>query len=141
VSRRILLIEDNRDVCNLLGVYFRAMGYELLCAQNCAEGIAKAVTETPELIITDLNLPDMNGVQATEILKDNPATAAIPIIMLTASWCEEWKMKALKAGVAAYVVKPISLPDLVGSIRKLIEPAPVLLQPPAYLQGRPSSPR
>jgi CheY-like chemotaxis protein len=141
VSRRILLIEDNRDVCNLLGVYFRAMGYELLCAQNCAEGIAKAVTETPELIITDLNLPDMNGVQATEILKENPATAAIPVIMLTATSREECKTIAMNAGVAAYVVKPISLPDLISLIRRLIEPAPVLLQPPTYVQGRASSPR
>jgi two-component system cell cycle response regulator DivK len=112
-----------------------------LCAQNCAEGIARAVTEIPELIITDLNLPDMNGVQATEILKENPATAAIPVIMLTATSREECKTIAMNAGVAAYVVKPISLPDLISLIRRLIEPAPVLLQPPTYVQGRASSPR
>jgi DNA-binding response OmpR family regulator len=141
VARRILIIEDNRDVCALLTVYFRAVGFELSCAQTCAEGIAKAVAEIPELVITDLNLPDMNGVEATEILKEHPVTSAIPVIMLTATSREEWKMKAMKAGVAAYIVKPISLPELVSSVRALTEPARVLLPTPAYLQGRASSPR
>jgi DNA-binding response OmpR family regulator len=141
VARKILIIEDNRDLCNLFDIYLRAVGYEPLYAQSCAEGIAKAVTEIPELIITDLNLPDMNGVEATEILKENPATSAIPVVMLTATPREEWKMRALEAGAAVYLVKPISLPDLVSSIRALTEPAPVLLPAPSHLQGRTSSAR
>jgi DNA-binding response OmpR family regulator len=140
MARRILIIEDNRDLCKLFDVYLRAVGYESSYAETCAAGIGKAVTENPDLIITDLNLPDMNGVEATEILKQNPATCDIPIVMLTATSREECKVEALKAGVAAYVVKPVSLPDLVSSIRALTEP-PILTSPESDLRDRASTAR
>ena len=86
------------------------------------QGMSKALAERPDLIITDLNLPDMNAVDATVILKQDPATASIPIIVLTAMAVGDWKTKALKAGAAKYLIKPVSLPELTEVIRTLIVP-------------------
>src|SRR5262249_32127769 len=95
----------------------KSHGLEIL-----AEGISKALAERPDLIITDLHLPDMNAVDATVILKQDPATSAIPIVVLTSVTVEEWKTKALKAGVAKYLIMPIYRPELTEAVRTLIPP-------------------
>ena len=85
----------------------KSHGLEIL-----AQGISKALAERPDLIITDLYLPDMNAVDATVILKQDPATSGIPIVVLTAMAFGDWKTKALKAGVAKYLIKPVSPPGI-----------------------------
>ena len=121
MTHTVLIIEDNQDLSELLGIYLSGFGYEISRAENSSQGISKALAERPDVIITDLHLPDMNGVEATAVLKNNPVTSKIPIIVLTAMSVGEWKKKALKAGVAEYLVKPISPPDLVETVRKLTE--------------------
>ena len=95
-------------------------GYEISRAGNSAQGISKALAERPDLIITDLYLPDMNAVDATVILKQDPATSGIPIVVLTAMSFGDWKSKALKAGVAKYLIKPVSPLELTELVRTLI---------------------
>lgn len=108
MTRKILIIEDNRDLSDLLAVYFQSLGYEVSQAMNSAEGVTKALSERPNLIITDLCLPDVTGIETAAILKQNPITSGIPIIALTALPFALWKEKALKAGVAACLSKPVS---------------------------------
>jgi two-component system, cell cycle response regulator DivK len=108
MARKILLVEDNFDLSDLLVVYLRSIGYETSQARNAAEGIRKALAEQPDLIITDLYLPDMNGIEAATILKQDPVTSRIPIIVLTAFPFARWKDKALKAGIALCLQKPVS---------------------------------
>jgi two-component system, cell cycle response regulator DivK len=122
MSQKILIVEDNSDLSQLLAFYLSDAGYEISRAGNSAQGISKALAERPNLIITDLYLPDMNAVDATVILKQDPATSAIPIVVLTAMTFGEWKSKALKAGVAKYLIKPISRSELTEVIRTLIQP-------------------
>jgi two-component system, cell cycle response regulator DivK len=122
MSQKILIVEDNSDLSQLLAFYLSDAGYEISRAGNSAQGISKALAERPNLIITDLYLPDMNAVDATVILKQDPATSAIPIVVLTAMTFGEWKSKALKAGVAKYLIKPVSRPELTEVIRTLIQP-------------------
>jgi DNA-binding response OmpR family regulator len=129
MAQKILIVEDSSDFSQLLAFYLSNAGYEISRATNLAEGISKALVERPDLIITDLYLPDMNAVEATVMLKQDPATSGIPIVVLTAMTVEEWKTKALKAGVAKYLVKPISRPDLTEAVR-------TLLQPPSSLRER-----
>jgi DNA-binding response OmpR family regulator len=129
MAQKILLVEDNSDLSQLLAFYLNEAGYEISRAGNSAQGISKALTERPDLIITDLNLPDMNAVDATIILKQDPATSDIPIVVLTAMTFGEWKTKALKAGVAKYLIKPISPPELTEVVRTLI-------QQPSFLTER-----
>ena len=119
MAQKILLVEDNSALSEFLSVYLHTLGYETSWAVTSAQGISKALAEVPDLIITDLNLPDMTGVDAATILKQEPVTSAIPIVVLTATVAGEWKHKALKAGVTEYLIKPISPLELAKVLRKL----------------------
>jgi CheY-like chemotaxis protein len=119
MAQKILLVEDNSGLADLLSVYLHSLGYETSWARTSAQGISKALAEVPDLIITDLNLPDMTGVDAAAILKQDPTTSDIPIVLLTATAVGEWKDKAFNAGVAEYMVKPISLLELANVLRRL----------------------
>lgn len=121
MAQKILIVEDNPDLSQLLAFYLSDAGYETSRAGNSAQAISKALAERPDLIITDLYLPDMNAVEATAILKQDPATSGIPVIVLTAATVGEWKTKALKAGVAKYLLKPISPTALTEVVRTLIQ--------------------
>jgi DNA-binding response OmpR family regulator len=128
MAQKILIVEDNSDLSQLLAFYLSDAGYETSQAGNSAQAISKALAEHPDLIITDLHLPDMNAVEATVILKQDPATSGIPIVVLSAMTVGEWKTKALKAGVAKYLIKPVSLPELTDAVRTLIQPLFVLTE-------------
>jgi CheY-like chemotaxis protein len=119
MAQKILLVEDNSGLADLLSVYLHSLGYETSWARTSAQGISKALAEVPDLIITDLNLPDMTGVDAAAILKQDPTTSDIPIVLLTATAVGEWKDKAFNAGIAEYMVKPISLLELANVLRRL----------------------
>jgi DNA-binding response OmpR family regulator len=122
MAPKILIVEDNSDLSQFLAFYLSDAGYETSRARNSAQGISKALAERPDLIITDLYLPDMNAVDATIILKQDPATSGIPIVVLTAMTLGEWKTKALKAGAAKYLIKPVSPSELTEVVRTLIQP-------------------
>jgi DNA-binding response OmpR family regulator len=128
MAQKILIVEDNSDLSQLLAFYLSDAGYETSQAGNSAQAISKALAERPDLIITDLHLPDMNAVEATVILKQDPATSSIPIVVLSAMTVGEWKTKALEAGVAKYLIKPVSLPELTDAVRTLIQPHCVLTE-------------
>jgi DNA-binding response OmpR family regulator len=121
MAQKILIVEDNSDLSRLLVFYLNNAGYETSRARNSAQAISKALAERPDLIITDLYLPDMNAVDATVLLKQDPMTSGIPIVVLTAMTLGEWKTKALKAGVAKYLIKPITPPELTEVVRTLIQ--------------------
>jgi DNA-binding response OmpR family regulator len=126
MAQKILIVEDNSDLSQLLAFYLSDAGYETSRAVNSAQAISKALAERPDLIITDLYLPDMNAVDATVILKQDPATSGIPIVVLTTMTVGAWKTKALKAGAAKYLIKPISPPELTEVVRTLIQQSSLL---------------
>ena len=121
MAQKILIVEDNSDLAQLWAFCLSDAGYEISRARNLTQGISKALAERPDLIITDLSLPDMTAVEATVVLKQDPATSGIPVIVLTAMTVGEWKTKALKAGAAKYLIKPISPPELTEIVRTLIQ--------------------
>ena len=128
MKQKILIIEDNSDLSQFLASYLSDAGYEMSRAGSLALGISKALAERPNLIIIDLYLPDMNVVDATLILKQELATAAIPIVVLTSMTVGDWKTKALKAGVAKYLIKPVSPPELTEVVRTLLQPDSILTE-------------
>jgi CheY-like chemotaxis protein len=87
------------------------MGYEPLEAATAGEGLERAITAQPNLIFMDLAMPNMTGIDIAKILKQNPATAHIPIVAYTAWEHSTWKEPALEAGMVEYLVKP-TLPDV-----------------------------
>jgi DNA-binding response OmpR family regulator len=119
---KILIVEDNSRLAEILAVYLNEAGYETSWAANSAQGISKAITERPDLIMTDLNLPDMIAVEAITILKKMPITSRIPIVVLTAETARQWKTRVLKAGAAEYILKPVSPRDLLQVVRRFCRP-------------------
>ena len=109
-------------------------GYTIAIAVDGGAGVEKAHTEAPDLILMDVSLPVMDGWEASRRIKGDPATAAIPIIALTAHAMTSDRDKSLKAGCNDYDTKPVELPRLLGKIEALLKnppappPAPV---PPA----------
>jgi two-component system, chemotaxis family, chemotaxis protein CheY len=122
MAAKILIVEDNSRLAESMAVYLNEAGYETSWARNSAQGISKALSEGPDLIITDLNLPDMIATEAITILKNEPTTSGIPVVVLTAESGRQWKTKALKAGAAAYLLKPISPGSLLKVVRRFCRP-------------------
>ncbi|MGA2863013.1 MAG: response regulator [Verrucomicrobiota bacterium] len=114
---KILIIEDNPMNLDLAADLLQANGYVVLKAENALKGIAMAKTDHPDLILMDISLPDLDGLEATRRLKLDPATRQIPIIALTAHAMKGDEEKALAAGCQGYLTKPIdtrSFPKQVG---------------------------
>jgi CheY-like chemotaxis protein len=120
---KILLVEDNEMNLDMLSRRLVRQGFEVVSAQDGAAGVAKAVSESPQLILMDMSLPVVDGWEATRRLKADPATRAIPVIALTAHAMAEDREKALAAGCDDYDTKPIELPRLLEKIKKFL-PAP-----------------
>jgi CheY-like chemotaxis protein len=119
--RKILYIEDNDDNLFMLSLRFETLGgYEIVSATDGAEGIAKATSEGPDLILIDLNLPVIDGWEATRRLKADPATRAIPIIALTAHAMSGDREKALAAGSDDFDTKPVEFERLLSKIDALL---------------------
>lgn len=103
---RVLIVEDHADSLEVLTIQLKAMGYEVIEATTGEEGIEKAEVHHPEVIVMDLGLPGINGIEATERLKKNPSTADIPVIAHTA-WPEEsFRTEGEKAGISDFLSKP-----------------------------------
>jgi CheY-like chemotaxis protein len=116
MAPRILIVDDNSDCRSILARYLDRLGYETSEAENPAQAIQKAVAERPDLILTDLQLPDMDAVRAAAILKQDPLAGKIPIIVLTGMADTRCRRQALKTGIARYLLKPISLSQLSAEI-------------------------
>lgn len=115
----LLLVEDNVDVQNLLANTFEG-SYQLLIANNGEEGIKLAVEHIPDLIISDVMMPIMDGIRMTEILKTDERTSHIPIILLTAKAGDENKLIGIETGADDYITKPFNQKILVSKTAKLI---------------------
>jgi len=124
MAGKILIVEDNSRFAEILAILLNEAGYETSLATSSGQGIHKALTERPDLILTDLNLPDMTAIEAITTLKNIPSTASIPIVVLNAETARQLKTKALKAGATEYLLKPIPPRDLINVIRRLCRPKP-----------------
>ncbi len=118
---RILLVEDQEMNRDMLSRRLKKRGYEVSIAVDGAEGVDKARSEIPDLILMDMSLPVMDGWEATRTLKGDDSTRAIPVVALTAHAMSTDREKALEAGCDAYETKPVELPRLLETMEKLLE--------------------
>lgn len=116
----LLLVEDNALNRDMLSRRLERMGYTVLLACDGQEGVEMAHTLKPTLVLMDINMPVMDGWQALKILKDNPETANIPVIALTAYAMTSDRDKAGEIGFNAYATKPVDFPALVQTIQGLL---------------------
>lgn len=118
MKKKILIVEDHHDCREILGLLLTRIGYHVIEAQNSKDAIACAETEQPALIFMDLQMPGMDGIKASAMLKHNPKTSHIPIIVLTASISELSREKASKVGIKTYLLKPVSSQALKEAIEE-----------------------
>ena len=117
---RILVVEDNPANMKLASLLLQNAGHTVLSAVDAETGLTLARAERPELILMDIQLPGMDGLAATAMLKQDPATAAIPVIALTAMAMKEDQEKTRAAGCDAYIAKPLRLRELYAAIDALL---------------------
>jgi CheY-like chemotaxis protein len=118
---RILLIEDDSMLQEILAERLALRGFDVILATNGQDGIEKAQTEKPDIILMDMRLPIIDGWQATRQLKSAPETQTIPIIALTAHALIGDREESLAAGCDEYEPKPVDFARLLGKIEQLIK--------------------
>lgn len=121
---KILIVEDNAANMRLACLLLTTAGHDVLCARDAETGLTLARERKPELILMDIQLPGMDGLAATSILKRDTNTAAIPVIALTAMAMKEDEEKTRLAGCNAYIVKPLRYKELYQVIDTLLEKHP-----------------
>lgn len=117
---KILIVEDNEMNRDMLSRRLARQGFEVALAVDGKQGVEMASSEKPDLILMDMSLPIMNGWEATEKVKSNPATKGIPVIALTAHAMSEDREKCIAAGCDDFDTKPVDLPRLLEKIKALL---------------------
>ena len=118
---RILVVEDTPDNRQILRDLLTSAGYEVIEAFNGAEGVAAAIEHLPDLILMDIQLPVLDGYEATRRIKAHAATAKIPVIAVTSYALSGDEAKAREAGCDGYVAKPFSPRQLLAKVREFLQ--------------------
>jgi two-component system cell cycle response regulator DivK len=120
MTKRILVVDDHEDNRQILRVLLASAGYVMIEAQNGETALAAALSERPDLILMDIQLPDLDGYEVTRRIKSNPRSHDVPIIAVTSYALSDDEQKALAAGCIAYVAKPYSPMQLLAKIKKYL---------------------
>ncbi len=119
--KKVLIVDDEEFVRQLIQIKLKFCGIETVEAGNGIEAIEKAASEKPDLILLDVMMPKMNGFEACQRLKANPATAHIPIVMLTARGDPSAKERGENAGALEYLTKPFSPQKLAERVQEILK--------------------
>lgn len=133
---RILIVEDNPANMKLTNLLVRNAGHTVLCAVDAETGLTLARSEQPDLILMDVQLPGMDGLAATALLKHDPRTASIPVIALTAMAMKADEEKSQIAGCDAYIAKPLRYQELYAAINGLLAPEVADVIPPGAAEPK-----
>ena len=118
-AKKILIVEDEKDILQLVKLYLDKEGYRTVTASTGSEGLRQARAEKPDLVVLDLMLPEIDGLEVCKRLRSAPETAMLPIIMLTAKAEESDTVVGLELGADDYVTKPFSPKTLVARVKVL----------------------
>jgi two-component system, cell cycle response regulator DivK len=134
---RILVVEDNASNMTLVTFMLESGGHTVLAAADAEAGLALARTEQPDLVLMDIQLPGMDGLQATGLLRADDVTRGIPVIALTALAMKGDKERILRAGCDGYVAKPIPYQVLLDTVDRFLPspPAPPAFEPSSSAPG------
>jgi CheY-like chemotaxis protein len=119
---KILLVDDTRTMVEVLKVFLKGHGYEYVVARDGREAVAVAEREHPDLIISDVMMPVMNGVELAREIKRTPGLSHIPIILISSQWNTERRNEALAAGAVICLEKPLQDAWLVKVVDRLVNP-------------------
>ena len=121
VKQKILVVDDEPDVVELIAFNLKQAGYDVVTAADGAEALKQAHATHPALVVLDIMLPELDGFEVCKLLRRDPATAAIPILMLTAKAAEIDRVLGLELGGDDYVTKPFSPRELMLRVKKILE--------------------
>ena len=120
----ILIVEDNEKNMKLVRDVLRVKGYDTVEAGTAEDGIRLASERKPDLILMDIHLPGMNGIEALHVLRGDPGTAPIPVIAVTASVMQSDRNLITDAGFDGYIAKPINLKEFLDAVKAMLERQP-----------------
>jgi two-component system cell cycle response regulator DivK len=122
--KKVLVVDDNKDNVFLIRFILQKSGYQVVEAFDGLEGVRLAIEEKPDLILMDIQLPDIDGLEATQRIRKSGANGNIPIIALTAFAMTGDRDKALSAGCTGYITKPINVKSFTSAIEKYLAETP-----------------
>ncbi len=120
MPQTVLVVDDDREIARLVRAYLEQAGYRALCAHDGATALRTLRTERPDLLILDLMLPDRDGLEIARQLRADPATAALPILMLTARVDDTDRIVGLELGADDYITKPFNPREVVARVRAVL---------------------
>ncbi len=121
MKKKILIVEDILDLRTILRTVVESLGYSSLLASNGREAVDMAAAELPDLIMMDMVMPEMDGLQATRLIRQNPKTSSIPIIAVTALGTHKNREEIFQCGCDDYIAKPFKFAQLILRIEKLLK--------------------
>jgi CheY-like chemotaxis protein len=121
MQTRILLVEDDPGTVDVMQLELKFLGYEVTVAENGVEAVKMASSQLPDLIVMDIRLPKMDGLQAATLIRDNPNTGNIPILAATVNALAGDREKCLEAGCNDYIAKPFTHRELGAAIKRLLK--------------------
>ena len=121
--KKVLIIEDHPDMRELISHQMKRMGFQVIPAERAKEGVEKAIVERPHLILMDIMMPEMDGREATRILRSNPETRDIPILAATVLFRESELRECIEAGCNDCIIKPFTFQELQSKIQEILPAA------------------
>jgi two-component system alkaline phosphatase synthesis response regulator PhoP/two-component system response regulator VicR len=118
---KILAVDDEKHIVRLVQITLEKEGYELITASNGREALEKVAAEKPDLVVMDVMMPEMDGLEALSKMKNDPATAAIPVIMLTAKAQDSDVFRGWQSGADLYLTKPFNPSELVTFVKRIFD--------------------
>ena len=118
--KKILIVDDKREVVELVTATLEGEGYQIICASDGGEALGKIGKEKPDLVLLDIIMPTMDGLEVLAKVKNDPQTKGIPIIMLTAKGQKLDKDKGIRLGAEDYIIKPFSPSHLLTKIEEIM---------------------
>jgi two-component system alkaline phosphatase synthesis response regulator PhoP len=123
MRRKVLVVEDDPDQLEVTRLSLKAAGFAIGTAATGIDALKKAQTVSPDLILLDVMMPGLDGFAVCEILRENPATASIPILMLTGLCSHISQLVAFESGATDYLIKPFVPEELISKVEKLLSRA------------------
>jgi len=119
----ILIVEDNEKNLKLVRDVLQVKGYQTIEAGSAEDGLQLARARAPNLILMDIQLPGMSGIDALKVLRAEPAIAAIPVVAITASVMQQDRQQIMNAGFDGFIEKPVNLKNLLDTVQRTLRPA------------------
>jgi two-component system alkaline phosphatase synthesis response regulator PhoP/two-component system response regulator VicR len=120
MAKKILAVDDEKHIVRLVQINLQKEGYEVLTASNGREALDKMAEETPDLVVMDVMMPEMDGFEALQSMKANSATANIPVIMLTAKAQDADVFRGWQSGADLYLTKPFNPGELITFVKRIL---------------------